>query len=131
MMTTAPASVLAAAEVYAALCCNALLRMDKPATEYRADAERLAETLVTGLAAELADTENVRTNPETGEPYVIMHPHYSRTVGEAMALFGIQFIDMPPASLRIVVTPTTYNLSVDTFSAGRQYFVNSADGVGE
>jgi len=131
MMTTAPASVVRAAEVYAALCANALLRMDKPTTEYIADGERLAEELMTRIAAELADTDNVRTNHETGEPYVILHPHHSRAIGEVMTLFGIKFIDMPPASLRIVVTPTTYNMSVDTFAAGRQYFTADSDAAGK
>lgn len=127
-MMTRPASVIAAAEVYAALCSNALLRMDKPATEYRADAERLSEELAAGIAAELADLAVVSIDSQTREPYVIMHPHHSATVAKIMESFGFKFIDMAPASVRVIVTPTTYRLCVDTFSAGRQTFTRERVG---
>lgn len=127
--TVIPESVRIAAEVYAAMCCNAILRLGKPDAEYKAETEALIVELANRIVAELADTENVRTNSETGEPYVILHPHYSSAVSAIMNMFGIRFIDMAPASVRVVVTETSYTLSVDTFGADRRYF--APDNAGE
>lgn len=118
--TVIPESVRYAGELYAGFFASPLIESTRSPEKYRDAGRELARALALGFAAELADTENVRTD-ENGRAYIIVNPMFSSTIRAAVFAAGLRTQDIP-AAVRLVVTEETVTMSMDTFGMDRQYF---------